>query len=122
MQDQSARASLLESMRHTEQTAGMTVLEHGEMVADYYEDLIEHLETGTPLRHQWRLPEWAGDTVILDRQMPRAVMREYHVFHDCVINTPSEVSSLGSDDRTRWRIKTAVTITRVDEARKDAAT
>lgn len=83
MQDQSARASLVETMRRTDQTAGMTVLEHGKMVADYYEDLIEHLETGTPLRHEWRLPEWTNDPVILTQQMSRATMREYHVFHDC---------------------------------------
>lgn len=83
MQNKSSRASLLESMRQTDQTEGMTVLQHGEMVADYYEDLIEHLENGTPLRNEWRLPEWTGDILILNRQMPRTTMREYHVFHDC---------------------------------------
>src|SRR3546814_6764130 len=38
-----ARDALLESMRNCNQTDGMTVLEHGEMVRDYYHDLLGHM-------------------------------------------------------------------------------
>lgn len=77
------RADLLQSMRECNQTAGMTVLEHGEMVADYYRDLISHIRDGRPLQHEWRLPGWIYDPVLLEGLPTDEMMAEYHVFHDC---------------------------------------
>lgn len=78
-----ARDSLIEVMRSCQQTEGMSVLQHGMMVAAYYEDLIEHLEDGEPLAYEWRLPQWASRPEVLDGPPVRDVMHAYHVFHDC---------------------------------------
>lgn len=83
MEPVSARKALLESMRNCNQTAGMTVLEHGEMVRDYYRDLIHHLRDRQPLAFAWRLPSWIYDPLLHDNLPPDATMAEYHVFHDC---------------------------------------
>lgn len=77
------REELLAAMRSCSQTAGMTVLEHGEMVSAHYEDLVSHLRHGTPLAYEWRLPDWIGDPALLDGLPSDEDMREYHVFHDC---------------------------------------
>lgn len=81
------RAALVESMRQCNQTEGMTILQHGEMVRDYYQDLIAHIRDGAPLRYEWRLPEWIADPLLLEDLPSDAIMAEYHVFHDVVINT-----------------------------------
>lgn len=78
-----ARNALINMMASCEQTAGMTILQHGEMVATYYADLLDHLEHGSPLNFQWRLPEWASRPEVLDALPSRQIMGEYHLFHDC---------------------------------------
>lgn len=65
-----------------EQTQGQNVLQHGERVHVFYCDLVNHLTKGSPLRHQWRLPEWL--TVdLLGYLHDEAVIRLYQVYHDC---------------------------------------
>jgi len=76
------RQRLLEAMRGCEQTSGLTILRHGEMVRDYYRDLMDHLRYGSPLRFEWKLPEWVHDPLLLDELPSDEVMAEYHVFHD----------------------------------------
>lgn len=78
-----ARDSLIEAMNSCEQTKGMTVFQHGAMVASYYEDLLDHLENGEPLAFDWRLPEWTSRPEVLEALPSRDVMHRYHVFHDC---------------------------------------
>jgi hypothetical protein len=78
-----ARAALIESMRSCNQTAGMTVFEHGEMVRDYYRDLIGHLRDRRPLQFAWRLPNWIFDPALIEDLPSDEVMAEYHLFHDC---------------------------------------
>jgi hypothetical protein len=75
--------SLLETMRNCEQMPGLSVLDHGLMVSEYYQDLVAHLRTGAPLRFTWRLPDWTADPRILEGLPSDEVMGEYHVFHDC---------------------------------------
>lgn len=75
--------SLVERMRHCEQMPGLSVLDHGIMVADYYTDLISHLRKGTPLQFEWRLPEWIRDPRLLAGLPSDEVMRTYHTYHDC---------------------------------------
>lgn len=77
-----ARQGLIAVMQECEQTSGMTVLQHGEMVRDYYRDLIDHLRSASPLRHEWRLPEWINDPLILRHLPSDETMAEYHLFHD----------------------------------------
>lgn len=77
-----ARDGLIETMRGCEQTSGMTILQHGEMVRDHYADLIGHLRGGTPLAGAWRMPDWIGDPVLLANLPTDETMAEYHLFHD----------------------------------------
>ncbi len=83
MQNAIKRAALLEGMRQCSQTEGMTILQHGEMVRDYYQDIRNHFVRGTALRYEWRLPSWIEHPDIWDEQYPEEIMAEYHVFHDC---------------------------------------
>ena len=77
-----ARASLIAAMEGCEQTSGITVLRHGEMVRDHYRDLIGHIRDGLPLGFEWRLPDWIGDPALLAGLLPDDLMAEYHLFHD----------------------------------------
>lgn len=76
------RAALIEIMRSCNQTSGMTILEHGEMVAAYYRDLICHIRDGKPLTYEWRLPEWISNPLLLEGLPSDEIMGEYHLFHD----------------------------------------
>lgn len=77
-----AREGLIETIRGCEQTSGMTILQHGEMVRDHYVDLVSHLRHGKPLAYQWRLPDWIADPLLLANLPSDDAMAEYHVFHD----------------------------------------
>lgn len=77
-----ARARLIEAMRSCNQTSGMTILEHGEMVAAYYRDLIGHIRDGKPLTYEWRLPDWIDNPLLLEGLPSDEIMGEYHLFHD----------------------------------------
>ena len=57
---------LLSAMAQCEQTKDMSVQQHGQMVATYYEDLIDHLEDGDELAYEWRLPAWTYRSDILE--------------------------------------------------------
>ena len=70
-------------MNACEQTPGMTVLQHGASVWEYFEDLHSHLCNGTPLKFEWRLPEWAYNPVLIEQLLPIKIIREYLVYHDC---------------------------------------
>lgn len=48
-------------MKQCLQTEGMSILDHGYMVRDYFNDLINHLENGADLQFEWRLPDWLHD-------------------------------------------------------------
>ena len=110
-----AREGLIETMRGCEQTSGMTILQHGEMVRDHYVDLVGHLRHGKPLAYQWRLPDWIADPLLLANLPSDDTMAEYHVFHDVVINTPPNASTDGAYRPSRLRVKTTMTITDADQ-------
>lgn len=113
--DPAARAALLESMRSCKQTPGLSVLAHGEMVRDHYRDLMDHLRFGSPLRGEWRLPDWIHDPLLMEGLPSAETMAEYHVFHDCVINTPPNASIDGAYRPSRFRVKTTMTVTDADQ-------
>jgi hypothetical protein len=75
--------SLVDSMRNCEQMVGLSVLDHGLMVADYFNDLKMHVLHGAELRHQWRLPEWISDPRLWSRLPSPEILGNYHTFHDC---------------------------------------
>ena len=74
-------SSLVEAMRTCEQAPGLSVLQHGLMVRDRYSELVAHLRGLTPLKHEWRLPNWIGNPILLERLPPDETMARYHVFH-----------------------------------------
>jgi hypothetical protein len=76
-------AQLRTSMRNCEQTSGLSVLEHGLQVAKYFEDLRSHIVCGTPLKYEWKIPEWVVDKDLWSRLLPLDVVREYQIYHDC---------------------------------------
>jgi len=64
------------------QTKGLSVLEHGWQVRDYFNDLIAHLEHGTVLIYEWRLPEWASPAILIYlSDLER--LNTYQLYHDC---------------------------------------
>lgn len=75
---------VIEDMNTCEQTQGMSVLEHGQLVNLYYQDLMTHLETGAPLMYQWRLPEWVYNykDTILQLVYPPSIINVYLKMHD----------------------------------------
>lgn len=109
------RQRLLEAMRGCEQTSGLTILQHGEMVRDYYRDLMDHLRYGSPLRFEWKLPEWVHGPMLIEDLPSDDTMAEYHVFHDVVISTPDNASTDDTYRPSRLRVKTTMTITDADQ-------
>ena len=110
-----ARNGLITTMQGYEQTSGLTVLQHGEMVRDHYVDLIGHIRDGRALAFECRLPDWIGDPALLAGLLPDDVMAKYHLFHDVVINTPENASTNGAYRPSRLRVKTTMTITDADQ-------
>ena len=72
-------------METCEQTQGVSVLQHGKSVREYLDDIIDHLESNTPLRFEWRLPEWLIENrdLILASLPDRDTLSLYTTFHDC---------------------------------------
>lgn len=67
------------------QMKGMSILQHGESVHDYYLDLHNYLFNDQPLKYEWRLPEWidANKEFIKANLYSLDILRDYHIFHDC---------------------------------------
>lgn len=72
-------------MKNCEQTKGQSVLHHGESVRDYLFDLINHLRSGTPLKYDWRLPDWIFENkdLILSSLPDDETLELYTIYHDC---------------------------------------
>lgn len=72
-------------MHDTFQMEGMSIYQHGEMVRDYFIDLLDHLEHGTQLKYEWRMPSWLMENreVIITKLLDRETLAAYHLYHDC---------------------------------------
>ena len=72
-------------MENCEQTSGLSVLEHGRAVNEYYTDIYNHIKFGSPLKHQWRMPDWMGKFKghLEGKLLDKAVTDEYQIYHDC---------------------------------------
>ncbi len=68
-----------------EQTKGMSVLEHGKSVKEYLFDLLNHLRNKTPLKYEWRLPQWIHDNseYLLSKLPDDKTLSLYTTYHDC---------------------------------------
>jgi hypothetical protein len=76
-------AALEAEMTACEQTAGMSVLRHGELVRDHFQYLIAHLREQAPLMGEWKLPDWIADPRLLDRLLADDIIETYALYHDC---------------------------------------
>jgi hypothetical protein len=64
-------------MRDCEQFPGMSVLQHGQSVSEWFQDLIGKRE------RLWRLSKWADEVIThLDKSQLEAI-RLYQIYHDC---------------------------------------
>lgn len=72
-------------MHECNQTVGMTIFQHGEMVAKYFEDIYFHISKGTPLELDWNLPvnliDWYK--VRISSLEEFGILHTYAVYHDC---------------------------------------
>lgn len=78
-------ATVIRSMKTCGQSETLTVLEHGYMVKNYLFDLIEHLETGSPLRYEWKLPNWVLENKerFLASLPSKLTLKRTTIMHDC---------------------------------------
>lgn len=82
-------------MRSCEQTPGMNMLQHGQMVHKHYLDLISQLEAG---KHE------CAELGILWSHLksaipPTDILKRYHVYHDCFKHGVLEI---GEDGKRRF--------------------
>lgn len=70
--------SLIESMKATEQTAGLSVLEHGHSVHQSYQELLRELDRGEGPPVLQSLWETLSGRLVSPEQIER-----YQVYHDC---------------------------------------
>jgi hypothetical protein len=50
-------------MKETPQTDTQSVWDHGQSVQNYMNDLLDHLQKDTPLKYEWKLPDWIYDPI-----------------------------------------------------------
>ncbi len=78
-------AEMVSAMQETQQTSGLSVLGHGEMVLAYFHDFQEWLEGGY-VRYDWAMPEWLEpyrhELLGLSLQHQQ-LMNTYLTYHDC---------------------------------------
>ena len=72
-------------MKSAPQTNTQSVYEHGESVRNYMFDLLDHLEDGTPLKYEWKLPDWVYDNkeLLLSSLPDSETLSLYTLYHDC---------------------------------------
>lgn len=62
---------------------GMSVLEHGVSVNQYFNDLRNHVLYGDPLAYQWKLPDWVFAPELWSSLPDDDIIRLYQIYHDC---------------------------------------
>jgi hypothetical protein len=72
-------------MKNCRQTETQSVLEHGFSVKSYLFELLDHLEHGTPLKREWKIPEWLYNNkdLFLQSLPSRSTLKLATVMHDC---------------------------------------
>jgi hypothetical protein len=72
-------------MKNCEQTQGQSVMQHGISVKNYTFDIINHLKFGTPLKYEWKLPDWIYENkdIILSNLPSDKTLKLYTILHDC---------------------------------------
>lgn len=82
---QITKQELIQKMSECEQTKGQSVLEHGVSVKNYLFDLINHLRSNTPLKYEWKLPDWVLENkdLLLSSLPDDETLELYTIYHDC---------------------------------------
>lgn len=70
-------------MQSCEQTQGMSIYQHGVSVNDYFHDLYNHIIHKTPLKFEWKLPDWVYESVLWNNLLELSIIDEYQIYHDC---------------------------------------
>lgn len=72
-------------MHNCPQTKGQSTLDHGFSVKNHVFDLLNHLKHNTPLKYEFRIPEWvySNKDLILNSLPCDRDLKLYTVFHDC---------------------------------------
>ena len=72
-------------MKTCSQSQSQSVLQHGLSVKNHMMDLLDHLEKGTPLKYEWKIPEWIHEEkdLILKSLPDRKTLKLYTIMHDC---------------------------------------
>lgn len=69
-------------MKTCEQFPGMNVLQHGQDVHKWFEDLYNHLYAGAPLTKKWVLSKWVYG-IPRNYLLNFDTLRLYQIYHDC---------------------------------------
>ncbi len=72
-------------MKDCPQTEGQSTLDHGFSVKNHLFDLLNHLRNGSPLKYEWKIPDWVYDNKdLILRSLPSdKTLKLYTIFHDC---------------------------------------
>lgn len=75
---------LITDMSSCEQTKGMSVYEHGQLVNDYYNDFLNYMKTGISFR-KWKMPSWVDQYghEIMSALLDYDTVQRYQIHHDC---------------------------------------
>lgn len=60
----------------------MNVLQHGQSVVEYFDDLMGYISAGREPKKQWRLPDWI-DKIGPEDLVDYETIRTYLTYHDC---------------------------------------
>lgn len=74
---------LNDSMESCFQFETQSVAEHGRSVANYYLELIQHLDKEKPLQFDWKIPSWVYSKELKSRLLPFQPTITYLIYHDC---------------------------------------
>jgi hypothetical protein len=73
-------SQLIDAMHNCEQAHGVSIMEHGIMVHDAYNKILNGLDSGI-FPEKWRIPEWTQ--MLIPYLMEKDIIEKYHIFHDC---------------------------------------
>lgn len=73
-------SQLIDAMHNCEQAPGISIMQHGIMVHNAYNKIVNGLESGI-FPEKWRIPEWTH--ILLPYLMNEDIIKKYHIYHDC---------------------------------------
>lgn len=72
---------MVSSMEDCEQSKDLSVLQHGLMVKQKFDQIIECIEKNIPFPEGWRIPEFTKDLIPFLWDIE--TIAQYQIFHDC---------------------------------------